>query len=294
MLQAVKNIGTELATTGLIGAGVGIGIVFGALMLQAAKNFSFTKIKITILIIQNYLIINNHKIHFIIIISRYIILSLLLLLKLIFFLYNNLGYETYLYFLLTNYIYENSELTLYNWPPKPHQNRFVPKIPIGGLPGSGGPGGPPGPPYDFHTYLAINNDSERDGVEEVNINSTFHKYFPKLEGSKDYTGLGLKGKVHYKYPYEFERAEIYFPTKTKIEIYDERTFCRHVLAHNYWVNLQTDPKDYIRECTRIQNRIDKINEIKMDVIKGMEKKGLYFPNKDIRPIGSKISDFLNK
>jgi hypothetical protein len=85
MLQFVKIIGTGLATTGLIGAGVGIGVVFGALILGVARNpslrgqlFSYaTKIKIRILIIQNYLIINNHKIYFIIIISRYIILSLL-------------------------------------------------------------------------------------------------------------------------------------------------------------------------------------------------------------------------
>ncbi len=33
MLQAAKIIGTGLATTGLIGAGVGIGVVFGALIL---------------------------------------------------------------------------------------------------------------------------------------------------------------------------------------------------------------------------------------------------------------------
>jgi hypothetical protein len=67
----------------------------------------------------------------------------------------------------------------------------------------------------------------------VDIDSTFHKYFPRAEGTKKYTGLGLKGEVHYKCAYKFERAEISFPTKTKIEIYDEHTFCRHVLAHNY-------------------------------------------------------------
>jgi len=33
MIQAAKIIGTGLATTGLIGAGVGIGVVFGALIL---------------------------------------------------------------------------------------------------------------------------------------------------------------------------------------------------------------------------------------------------------------------
>jgi F-type H+-transporting ATPase subunit c len=34
MLQAAKILGTGMATTGLIGAGVGIGIVFGALILR--------------------------------------------------------------------------------------------------------------------------------------------------------------------------------------------------------------------------------------------------------------------
>jgi F-type H+-transporting ATPase subunit c len=38
MIQAAKIIGTGLATTGLIGAGVGIGIVFGALILGVARN----------------------------------------------------------------------------------------------------------------------------------------------------------------------------------------------------------------------------------------------------------------
>jgi len=33
MIQAAKIIGTGLATTGLIGAGLGIGVVFGALIL---------------------------------------------------------------------------------------------------------------------------------------------------------------------------------------------------------------------------------------------------------------------
>ena len=33
MIQAAKIIGTGLATTGLIGAGVGIGVVFGSLIL---------------------------------------------------------------------------------------------------------------------------------------------------------------------------------------------------------------------------------------------------------------------
>ncbi|CRL31306.1 unnamed protein product [Penicillium camemberti] len=33
MLQSAKIIGTGMATTGLIGAGIGIGLVFGALIL---------------------------------------------------------------------------------------------------------------------------------------------------------------------------------------------------------------------------------------------------------------------
>jgi F-type H+-transporting ATPase subunit c len=38
MILASKIIGTGLATCGLIGAGVGIGIVFGALILGVARN----------------------------------------------------------------------------------------------------------------------------------------------------------------------------------------------------------------------------------------------------------------
>ena len=38
MTQGAKIIGTGLATTGLIGAGVGIGVVFGALILGVARN----------------------------------------------------------------------------------------------------------------------------------------------------------------------------------------------------------------------------------------------------------------
>jgi F-type H+-transporting ATPase subunit c len=37
-IQAVKILGTGLATTGLIGAGVEIGVVFGALILGVARN----------------------------------------------------------------------------------------------------------------------------------------------------------------------------------------------------------------------------------------------------------------
>jgi F-type H+-transporting ATPase subunit c len=38
MIQAVKIIDTGLATTGLIGAGVGIGVVFGVLILGVTRN----------------------------------------------------------------------------------------------------------------------------------------------------------------------------------------------------------------------------------------------------------------
>jgi F-type H+-transporting ATPase subunit c len=38
MIQAAKIIGTELTTIGLIGAGVGIDVVFGALMLGVIIN----------------------------------------------------------------------------------------------------------------------------------------------------------------------------------------------------------------------------------------------------------------
>jgi len=42
MLMVAKIIGTGLATTGLIGAGVGIGIVFGSLILGVARNPSLS------------------------------------------------------------------------------------------------------------------------------------------------------------------------------------------------------------------------------------------------------------
>ena len=38
MLESSRLIATGLATTGLIGAGVGIGIVFGALILGVSRN----------------------------------------------------------------------------------------------------------------------------------------------------------------------------------------------------------------------------------------------------------------
>ena len=41
MIQAVKIIGTGLATTGLIDAGIGIGVVFEALILSVAIGVVF-------------------------------------------------------------------------------------------------------------------------------------------------------------------------------------------------------------------------------------------------------------
>lgn len=38
MIQAAKIIGSGLATIGLVGAGIGVGIVFGALILGVARN----------------------------------------------------------------------------------------------------------------------------------------------------------------------------------------------------------------------------------------------------------------
>jgi len=38
MIQASKILGTGIATTGLTGAGIGIGIVFGALILGVYRN----------------------------------------------------------------------------------------------------------------------------------------------------------------------------------------------------------------------------------------------------------------
>jgi F-type H+-transporting ATPase subunit c len=38
MIQAARIIGTGLATTGLIGAGIGIGVVFGALIIGVSRN----------------------------------------------------------------------------------------------------------------------------------------------------------------------------------------------------------------------------------------------------------------
>ena len=43
MIQVAKIIGTGIATTGLIGAGMGIGVVFGALILGVARNPSINR-----------------------------------------------------------------------------------------------------------------------------------------------------------------------------------------------------------------------------------------------------------
>jgi F-type H+-transporting ATPase subunit c len=40
MIQVAKIIGADLATIGLAGAGIGIGLVFGALILGVARNSS--------------------------------------------------------------------------------------------------------------------------------------------------------------------------------------------------------------------------------------------------------------
>ncbi len=40
MIQVAKIIGAGLATIGVAGSGVGIGIVFGALILGVARNLS--------------------------------------------------------------------------------------------------------------------------------------------------------------------------------------------------------------------------------------------------------------
>ena len=42
MIQSSKILGTGLATTGLIGAGVGIGVVFGALIIGVSRNPSLS------------------------------------------------------------------------------------------------------------------------------------------------------------------------------------------------------------------------------------------------------------
>ena len=43
MIQAAKIIGTGLATTGLIGAVIGIGVVFGSLILGVSRNPSLRR-----------------------------------------------------------------------------------------------------------------------------------------------------------------------------------------------------------------------------------------------------------
>ena len=43
MIQAAKIIGTGIATTGLIGSGVGIGVVFGGLNIRCSQKPSFNR-----------------------------------------------------------------------------------------------------------------------------------------------------------------------------------------------------------------------------------------------------------
>jgi len=42
-LSASKNIGAGMATIGLVGAGVGVGVVFGALIFSVARNPQLTQ-----------------------------------------------------------------------------------------------------------------------------------------------------------------------------------------------------------------------------------------------------------
>lgn len=43
MLEVGKLVGAGLATIGLVGAGVGVGVVFGSLILSTARNPSLKK-----------------------------------------------------------------------------------------------------------------------------------------------------------------------------------------------------------------------------------------------------------
>lgn len=43
-IEAAKLVGAGLATIGVAGAGIGIGIVFGSLMTSVARNPSLTKV----------------------------------------------------------------------------------------------------------------------------------------------------------------------------------------------------------------------------------------------------------
>ena len=56
MIQAAKILGTGLATTGLIGAGVGIGVVFGCLILGVYRNPSIRTYVFPVLIVSAYLL----------------------------------------------------------------------------------------------------------------------------------------------------------------------------------------------------------------------------------------------
>jgi F-type H+-transporting ATPase subunit c len=54
MLEAAKIIGSGLATIGLAGAGVGIGLVFGSLIEGAARNPSLRPLYIGVVNIRLY------------------------------------------------------------------------------------------------------------------------------------------------------------------------------------------------------------------------------------------------
>jgi len=43
VLSASKNIGAGMATIGLVGAGIGVGVVFGSLILAVARNPQLTQ-----------------------------------------------------------------------------------------------------------------------------------------------------------------------------------------------------------------------------------------------------------
>jgi len=42
-LSACKNVGAGMATIGLVGAGIGVGVVFGSLILAVARNPQLTQ-----------------------------------------------------------------------------------------------------------------------------------------------------------------------------------------------------------------------------------------------------------
>ncbi len=97
MIKVAKIIGTGLATTGLIGAGVGIGVVFGALILGVARNLSLKDL------LFSYAILG-------------FAFSEATILFGFIFIYEAKGFPVYLYKKLTEL---NSKLCIIS-PPKPH------------------------------------------------------------------------------------------------------------------------------------------------------------------------------